>query len=63
VPQLENELVLRPDPLRDGEVAIGAAVAADSAVIAKLFENFGVKAPEKPAEAVSSFVNDEKNWK
>ncbi|KQQ34885.1 hypothetical protein ASG19_14065 [Rhizobium sp. Leaf306] len=63
LPQLENELVMRPDPLRDGEVAIGAAVAADSAVISKLFENFGVKAPEKPAEAVSSFVNDEKNWK
>lgn len=62
-PQLENELVLRPDPLRVGEVALGEAVGADSAVVSKLFEAYGVKADRKAVKPASSFVNDEDKWK
>ncbi|TDK31290.1 transposase [Rhizobium deserti] len=63
VPQLENALVLRSDPLRGGDVAVGQAVGADSAVVSKLFEAYGVKTPAPAPEPVSSFVNDEDQWK
>lgn len=61
--KFEDEMVLRPDPLREGRVS-EVAEAVDSSTVAKLLEAYGQKASaSEKAKPVSGFTNDEKDWK
>lgn len=65
-PVLDDELVLREDPLRGGDVAaVAGGDGSDSAVVAALFEAFGnEKAPKaKKTPKASSFTEDGTEWK